>query len=134
MKRKKLKLKNWVWKALIIIILGIIGIFAIIKIGISITTNIKNEREYKNSYEYKLISHGYTEEDAKKLIETFKNGNELDAILNEDKDDTIIDLINEKYFLKINFQAYREYKKEKKNLSLSEVVRDINIHLDQDEY
>lgn len=123
---KRLKVKKSVWVIFVLILFLSIGIYS----GI----NVYKEYQYKKTYEYKLLEHGYTLEETQKLEEIFKEDNELDYLLSIEKNDKILSLINEKYFLKKNFQLYMTYMTENKKKELSEVVRNINTHLDKDFY
>lgn len=123
---KRLKVKKQVWMCLIVIIFLSIGIYA--------TTNIYKKYQYEKTYEFKLISHGYSQEESQKLMKEFSTDEELNFLLNIEKDSSIIELLEEKYFLKKNFQSYLSYKNNNKNKTLSEVVRAINIHLDKNFY
>ena len=123
---KRLKLKKQVWIFLVITIFVSIGIYS--------GKNIYQKYQYEKTYEYKLINHGYTLEETKKIIEEFPTNEELEYFLSIEKDSTILDLLEEKYFLKKNFQSYLTYKNSNQNKSLSEIIRDINIHLDKDFY
>lgn len=123
--KKKLKLKKWVYVFFIIVLFLAIGIYS----GL----NIYKEYQYKETLEYKLINHGYELEDAKKLQDTF-NEEEIAFILSIDFNENIIKLSQEKYFLKKNLKNYLAYIEKNKKKALNEVVRDINVHLDNDFY
>ena len=122
--RKKLKKQVYVFFAIIIFII----------IGIIFGINKYKEYQYKKTYEYKLIEHGYSENETKTILEQYKNQEYIDYFLNNEKNSNILNLLNEKYYLEKNFYKYIDYMNENTNLSLSEVVRDINIHLDKDFY
>ena len=59
---------------------------------------------------------------------------EIANILGKDKNDTIVDLVNEKYFLSKNLDTYLEYHEEEAELSLSDVVAVVNVHAYQNWY
>lgn len=122
---KRRKLKKSVYIIFVIILFIAIGIYS----GINIYQDLK----YKETYEYKFTELGYSLEETKVLLDNF-NDKEYDYLLSIEKDSTIIELINEKYYLKKNFKEYLTYKQENKDLNLSEVIRNINIHLDNKFY
>ena len=125
MKTRK-RLKKQVYVVLIVIIILLIGIV----FGI----NKYKEYKYKQTYEYKLLDHGYSENEVNKLLNKFNDEEYLNYLLNEEKNSTIIDLIECKYYLDKNFYNYMNYMKENTDLNAEEIVRNINIHLDNDFY
>lgn len=125
MKKKKLKLKKGVWILLILVVFLIIGSYS----GIQ----IYKDYVYKKTYQYKLIEHGYSLEQAKILEEHFDH-DEIEYFLNENVDERIFSLIEEKYFLKKNWKDYLAYMDTAKKKNADEVVRDINTHLNHKFY
>lgn len=121
--KTKLRLKKEVYYTIGIIILLIISII----FGI----NKFKEYKYHQTYEYKLIEHGYSEDNAKILIKEF---DDLNYFLENKVDEKYILLTKEKYYLKKNFKDYISYMQENKKLSLSDIVRNINIHLNKKFY
>ena len=97
---KRIKIKKQVYYILI----GIILI-----IGASIFGNYKyKEYKYHQTYEYKLLNHGYKNEDVTKILNNF-NEKDYNYFLNNDVNENYIKLLDEKYFLKKNFYKYIEY-------------------------
>ena len=122
---KRIKIKKQVYYILI----GIILI-----IGASIFGNYKyKEYKYHQTYEYKLLNHGYKIEDVTKILNNF-NEKDYNYFLNNGVNENYIKLLDEKYFLKKNFYKYIEYINKNKKLDLTSVVRNINIHLDECPY
>ena len=122
---KRIKIKKQVYYILIGIIL-IIGAF--------IFGNYKyKEYKYHQTYEYKLLNHGYNNEDVNKILNNFSE-KDYNYFLNNDVNENYIKLLDEKYFLKKNFYKYIEYMNNNKKLDLTSVVRNINIHLDKNFY
>ncbi len=119
MKRKKLKLKKQAYY----IFAGIVGIFVAIILGV----NFYNDLKYKESNEAKLITIGYTLEQAKKIEEKLTK-EEVEKILNMEKNDNILSLIEEKYFLMKNLDNYLEYMKKESEKSLTEIIAIVNTH------
>ena len=123
---KRLKLKKNVWVCLVIIIFLFIGIYS----GIHLYKNYK----YKQSYEYKLITHGYSKNDTKLLLKNFKSNKEREFFLNQEVNDAFIKIIKEKYYLKKNFSNYIKYLKNNPRKNIEMIVRDVNVHLDHKFY
>ncbi|MDE6284619.1 MAG: M15 family metallopeptidase [Bacilli bacterium] len=125
MTRKKLKLKKGVWIVLVLILFLSVGIYS----GVQIYKDF----QYKKTYEYKLTEYGYSFEQAKVFLDKFDDA-EIDYFLSIPKDDRILDILNETYYLEKNLKKYIDYMNSNENLSLSDVVRDINVHLDNTFY
>lgn len=123
-KRKKLK-KKVVYIGIIILI------FLIIITNFSI--KIYKQYTYKKTYEYKLIEHGYTKEQANTLEKYYSN-NKLNDILNIDKNDTILELISEKYYIHKNLTRYLSYYEENKDTSYKDIVAIVNVNRDYEYY
>lgn len=123
--KKRLKLKKKFRNILIIIIFIIfLSIFGI---------NKYKEYKYKQTNEYKLTEVGYTLEESKFIIEKLNNDNEL-YFINNNKNDFIIDLLKEKYFLEKNLHEYIKYKNDNKKKSLYDVVAIVNVGANHDWY
>lgn len=122
----KLKLKKKIFINLIIVVIAI-GTFSYL--GVS----IYKDYQYKQTYEYKLITHGYTLEEAKELQNHF-NDDELAYLLNKEKNSTIPSLVKEKYFIKNNLDRYLEYQNNNKDKSLTDVVAIVNVNADYKHY
>lgn len=122
---KRIKIKKQVYYILIGIVLIIMA---------SIFGNYKyKEYKYHQTYEYKLLNHGYKGEDVTKILNNFSE-KDYNYFLNNDVNENYIKLLDEKYFLKKNFYKYIEYMNNNKKLDLTSVVRNINIHLDKNFY
>ena len=112
---KRIKIKKQVYYILI----GIILI-----IGVSIFGNYKyKEYKYHQTYEYKLLNHGYNNEDVTKILNNFSE-KDYNYFLNNDVNENYIKLLDEKYFLKKNFYKYIEYINKNKKLDLTSVGSD----------
>lgn len=121
--KTKLKLKTEVYYTFGLIILIIIGsIYGF---------NKYKEYKYHQTNEYKLIDHGYSKENALLILNEFDN---IDFFLNNPVNDKYILLTQEKYYLAKNFDKYITYMQNNKKLTLTEVVRNVNIHLDHKFY
>ena len=66
----------------------------------SIFGNYKyKEYKYHQTYEYKLLNHGYKGEDVTKILNNFSE-KDYNYFLNNDVNENYIKLLDEKYFLK----------------------------------
>ena len=98
---------------IIILILIIVGIAFLI-----------NKINYRSSYDYKLLSIGYSESDVK-IIKNKLSNQKIDKLLSMNYDSTIISFINEKYFIFNNLTDYINYYKDN-DYDYSKVVSIIN--------
>lgn len=125
MAKKKLKLKKKFKKRLIIflfiIIISIIG--------------IKSYKTYKyhQTYEYKLLEKNYTKEETDLLLEKLDK-TRIEKLLTTEKNEKLINILNEKYFLIKNLDKYIAYSDKNPEISLTEVIALVNVHRDQDYY
>ena len=88
---KRIKIKKQVYYILIGIVLIIMA---------SIFGNYKyKEYKYHQTYEYKLLNHGYKGEDVTKILNNFSE-KDYNYFLNNDVNENYIKLLDEKYFLK----------------------------------
>ena len=119
-KRKKLKLKKWVYFAIIgILLLGIAAYYG---------NEYYKDYLYKQTLEYKIITHGYTKEQSD-TFQQLLSEEEINLIMEKEKDDTILSLIQEKYFLFKNLDDYLDYiKEEEYEGELSDVIALVNTH------
>lgn len=121
--RRKLKKEVYLFIGIIIVIVG----------GVIFGINRFKEYQYHKTNEYKLLNLGYSNDEVDFLLDL--NDDEIiKYVLSQEKNSKIINILNEKYFLTKNFNLYIEYMNNNKDLSSSEIVRDINIHLDKDFY
>ena len=121
MKKRKRKLKKQVYYFLA----GIVAVIVIVILGI----NFYNDFQYKQTNEYKLIEKGYSEEDTKTILEKLSN-DKINSILETEKNDNIVNLVKEKYFLEKNLDRYLSYLEEEEDTSFSDVVAIVNVHAD----
>lgn len=89
---------------------------------------IKNYN-YKKTYDYKLLSAGYNEEEVKVIKDKFSN-DKIDLLLKEKYDRNVVSFIKEKYFIYNNLSKYMEYKKKNKNDTYTHIVSIINTEAD----
>ena len=113
----------------------VLGIFILLIVAIIFGVSKYREYQYHQTYEYKLLDHGYSTEESTSLLKAFENDTSyLDYILSIEKDSEIVNLLNEKYYLSKHFYDYISYMQENPDMELSSIVRNINIHLDKEFY
>ncbi len=125
----KLKIKSGVKKVAVIVV--VLGLF--LSIGLYSYIKIKNQKEYEKTYDYKLGLLGYTEEDIKIIKDKFKD-KEIAYILDNEKNDLYINLVQEKYFIYDKFYDYLDYQKEEQDKPLREIVERINTNTNKEYY
>lgn len=125
MTKKKLKLKKKFKRRLIILLFIII---------ISIV-GIKSYKIYKyhQTYEYKLLEKNYTKEETDLLLEKLDK-TRIEKLLTTEKNEKLINILNEKYFLTKNLDKYIAYSDKNPEISLTEVIALVNVHRDQNYY
>ena len=122
-KRKKLKKNIKITLVLIIIV----------SIGVILGVKKYNEYLYHQTNEYKLTEKGYSLDEAKLIVKKLDDSNQKYFVDNE-KNDYIISLLKEKYFLEKNVNNYLEYKAKNKKKNYSDIVAIVNVHADKDWY
>lgn len=122
-KRKKIK-KKVKYGFIILVLIIAASIFGI---------NKYKEYKYHQTNLYKLTVVGYSLDDAKTIVNKLNNDNEL-YFVNNEKNDYIVDIIKEKYFLEKNLYEYIEYKSKNKKKSYSDVIAIVNVRANKDWY
>lgn len=122
--RKRLK------KQVYFVFAGLILIIALAIFGL----NKYKEYQYHQTYEYKLLEHGYDEEEVITILDNFSDNEHLDYFLNNEKNSNIVKLLDAEYYLDKHFYDYGAYLEENQDLSTSSIIRNINVHLDKDFY
>lgn len=123
-KRKRFKLKKWVYYFIALIILVIIIIIGV---------NVYKEYKYRQTNEYKLLQLGYTNNEVDVLLEKLSNKT-IQNLLTNEKDQDVVTFVKEKYFIEKNLNDYITYYNENKDVSTSDVVAIINVNADNDWY
>lgn len=126
---KKLKFKKSAKKFILISIV----ILVFLSIGIYSGLNIYKQKQYEKTIEYKLISLGYTKENANTIEKKYKD-KEITYILENKQNDLYLNILNEKYFIYDNFYKYIDYYKKNSTLELSRIIEIINTNCDKDYY
>lgn len=125
MVRKKRKLKKQVYYVLAgfigLIVLGILGM------------NYYNDFMYRQTNEFKLLDKGYSNDDTNIMLEKLSE-NSITMVLNKEKDDAIVALVKEKYFLEKNLEDYLTYIQEEEETNYQDVVAIVNVHANQNWY
>ncbi len=124
-KKKKLKIKKQV-------IYFILIVFALI-VGTILGIHYWNDYQYKQTNEYKLLSKGYTKEETELLFQKLTE-EKIQELLEQEKNETLLAILNEKYYLSKNLDAYLEYQKRNTNTSTYDIVALINTGAHQDWY
>ena len=124
-KKKKIRLKKQAYYLLAVIVFLVVGVI----LGI----NFYNDFKYKQTNEYKLTSKGYSLEDTNVLLDKLSE-NSISSLINQDKNDTLVGLVKEKYFLEKNLDRYLAYIEEEEEDNLTDVVAIVNVNADHKWY
>lgn len=118
-KKKRLKLKKKVYY---------FGTFVVfLTVAILLGINYYNDYQYKQTNEYKLLEKGYSLEDTKTIFAKLSETEQQKLIAN-DKDDKIISLLEQKYFLEKNLEDYQEYISKNNEDDYAKVISIVNVH------
>ena len=124
-KRKRRRLKKSV---------KIVGLGLIVIIIISIfAVNKYKEYLYHQTNEYKLLQVGYEINDVNIILDTFDD-EYVKTLLDSDKNEMLVNLLHQKYFIKNNLDRYFEFIKKNKNMALDMVVARVNTNTDHKYY
>ena len=102
-----------------------IVILSSIIFGIVYYTKDKN---YKESYEFKLLEKGYSEEEVNKLVGKYEN-DRLDYLLSIDYNEHIIPFMEEKYYIHSKLNDYLSYKSDNKKSEYADIVALVNVEM-----
>lgn len=122
---KRRRLKKSVRNIFILLVILVIGLIF----------GIKKYKEYKyhQTNLYKLTQVGYTLDESKLIVNKLNNENET-YFVNNEKNDYVLDIIKEKYFLEKYLYEYLDYKKENKKTSNTDVVAIVNVRANKEWY
>ncbi len=112
----------------------VLGGLIILIVGICFAIKFYQNYQYQQTYEYKLLEHGYNDTEVARILKEFNDEEHLNYLLDNTKDSKIVTLLDEEYYLSKNFYEYISYLNENPDMDLDEIVRNINIHLDSDFY
>ena len=125
MKKTKLKLKKQAW----FFIGGILFLVVAIIVGV----NIYETHQYHQTNEYKLLTQGYTEKEID-LLEKYFTEEEITTLAAASKDEFLIQLLQDDYFIKDNLNRYTAYHNENEESSARNAVAIVNTNTDYDYY
>ncbi len=123
--KKKFRLKKKFRRLILYIIL--------IVIAVSFGINRYKLYKYHQTYEYKLLEVGYTEEVVDDLQDKLDD-KQISKLIETDKIDYITEIIDQKYFLQKNFEAYLEYYEENSKKSFEDVIAIVNVGANKEWY
>ncbi len=110
---------------------GILKLFIVLIILMLIVLAGYLYYKYINSDKYLLTKKGYTEEQVTTIL---KNNDMTDILLKRDYNEYIIDIMNSKYYLSKNLDAYLDYKAENDDKKIDDVIAIINVGADKEWY
>jgi len=122
MKKRRIK-KSVIKKGSLALIILLIITILIISLKIS---------QYHKTNDYKLKTIGYNKEEIE-IIKT-QTDETINYILNNEYNEQIDDIINEKYYIEKNLERYVNYKKENENNELKNIIALVNVNRDFEEY
>lgn len=122
-RKKRLRLKSSFKRFLIYFAFFLGMTIYTIKEGIAIYEDFK----YQETYEYKILQVGYSEEETKKFIEVLSK-EKLDFILENKYNETYYPIVSEKYYIDKYFEKYVEYKEYHEKTSISDVIAIVNVN------
>ena len=88
---------------------------------------------YLRSIEYRLIERGYSLEEATLLQEKLSNDMLL-KLVGQSKNNALVELVKEKYFMAKNVERYLEFKEKNKTRTNADIVAMVNVGADRDWY
>lgn len=105
-----------------------IGIFLLVVIATIFGIKKYQEYKYHQTLEYKLLEKGYSIKEYQILKEKLTS-KELNSLLSEEKNEQVLGIVKEKYFIKANYERYLSYLSSKE-VSFKEVVALVNVNAD----
>jgi len=110
---------------------GILKLFIVLIILMLIVLAGYLYYKYINSDKYLLTKKGYTEEQVTTIL---KDNDMTDILLDRDYNEYIIDVMNSKYYLSKNLDAYLDYKADNDDKKIDDVIAIINVGADKEWY
>ena len=89
------------------------------------------DKKYKESYEFKLLEKGYSQDEIVILLDKYEN-DRLDYLLSVDYNEHIIPFMDEKYYIHSKLNDYLNYKKDNKKSEYSDIVALVNVEMHVD--
>ena len=125
-KLKKFRLKKKYRRLLFRLFILIVGIFLLCK-GIS-------TYKYHRTNEYKLLQIGYTLKEANQIESKLSDKEVKELIAEESKDEDVLELVYEKYFMDKNYEAYKDFYHKNKDESWKDIVALVNVGAYREHY
>lgn len=110
---------------------GILKLFIVLIILMLIVLAGYLYYKYINSDKYLLTKKGYSEEQVTTIL---KDNKMTDILLERDYNEYIIDIMNSKYYLSKNLDAYLAYKADNDDKDIDDVIAIINVGADKEWY
>lgn len=88
---------------------------------------------YINSYDYKLLQVGYSDNEIN-ILKIELTTKDLDKLLLEEYNESLVKFISEKYFIYSNLNRYLKYREDHENLEYNEIVTIVNVNRDREYY
>lgn len=122
-KKKRLRLKTSFKRFLIYFAFFlIVFIYALKEVNVIIA-----DFKYKESYEYKILQVGYTQEEATLFTQKL-NEEKLNYILEQKYNEHFYPIVKEKYYIDKYFSKYIEYKTYHDEIDYQTVIAIVNVH------
>ena len=125
LKKRKLKLRKRVWAFFVIILFLGLGFYT--------GNKIHQNNLYKKTSEYKLLQVGYSLQEID-FLESNLEKDFIESLYNSSKNDFLLSLLKEKYYLKKNLSRYLKFKDSNKDYSSYDVVSLVNTQNDYKYY
>ena len=123
--KKRRKLKKQVWVLLVVVLFLAIGGYA--------GKKIYDEAQYKKTNEYKLLQIGYSLEEIEKLEKTLDEKT-FNNLLGQEKNEFLLKVIDEKYYIKDNLDRYLAFYTEHSDYNSTRIVSLVNTNNDYQYY
>lgn len=125
MKKKKLRVKKG----------AIITLIVVIILAIGTIYGIKQYKLYKyhQTDEYKLLTVGYDINTVNELLAKLDK-ERINELINSEKIDYILNILNAKYYLDKNYDAYFEYYESNRDKTFDDVIAIVNVGATKDWY
>lgn len=111
--------------------MGIIVLFLII--GIYAGKKVYDDFQYKKTNEYKLLQIGYSMAEIEALKDNLEQS-KLNELTNGEKNNFLLDVIKEKYYIKKNLEAYLDLHDRQNDYSPTQIVTNINTYRNYEYY
>jgi len=123
--KKKHKLKKSVKVVVVVLVVLIIGVLG----GLKAYKTYK----YHQTNEYKLLMVGYSNSEVEDILSKL-NENQIETLLTQVKNETLVSIINAKYFMLKNYEKYLEYEENNTSTSIDDVIAIVNVGANKEWY